>query len=207
MLRRDILSWFQKKGLGWTSDIVETTGQSFTLALTASLWYIDGHTSSMESRSCKIPSEFKQFCSYNNPEKSKHRKCEAGNMCASTLDYHSSILNKYALQPWFDTPSWKPIKQAVCVLADAIAKYALYLKEKSVEVQANHSKKAPVRSVSEAESFCYVKKSIWVKPTLVARFKMFQESLESIMSFEPLLLNDLAPGDPRYENTKYSKTL
>ena len=202
MLRKDILLWFRRKSLGWTSDIVETTGQTFTLALTDCLWYIDGHTSCMESRSCKIPSEFEQFNGYNNPEKSKHRKREIGNMCASTLDSHShhshsALLNKFAIQPWFDTPSWKPLKQAVCSLADVVAKYALYLKEKNIEVQGNHSKSTPVRSVSESESFCFVQKSMWVKPTHVAMFKTFQNSLDSMLSFEPLLLNDLAPGDPR----------
>ncbi len=193
MLRKDILSWFQTR----TSDIVETTGQTFTLALTDCLWYIDGHTSCMESRSCKIPSEFRQFSGYNNPEKSKHRKREAGNMFASTLDNQSALLNKFALQPWFDTPSWKSLKQAVCSLADVMAKYALYLKEKNIEVQANHSKNTLVRSVSEAESFCYVNKSVWVKPTHVAMFRAFQDRLDSMLSFEPVLLNDLAPGDPR----------
>jgi len=166
-------------------------------ALTDCLWYVDGHTSSMESRSCRIPEEFKQFTGYNVPEKSKHRRRESGNMCATTLDNLSSVLNKFLLQPWFLNAVWKMMKPTVTSLVDAIAKYAHYLKEKNIEVTANHNKVVPVRSASEAESFFYIKKSSWVKPILAVKFKALEDHLESVQPFVPFLLNDLTPGDSR----------
>ena len=190
------MRWLHRNNLGWSSDIVNSTGSSFVMALTDCLWYIDGgHTAVMESRSCKVPLEFAQFTGYNIPEKSKHRKREAGNLSADALDSHSTILNKFLLQPWFERSIWKPMKSTVCILADALAKYALYLQSKSVEIQGNHEKTESVRSVSDAESFCFIERSAWVKPTFNARFKTLQDHLDSSKDFEPLFVTFVSSKD------------
>jgi hypothetical protein len=124
----------QDKKLGWTADLVHSIGANFVAALTDCSWCIDGHIDKMANRSCSIPKQFLQFQGYNNPEKSKHRRRDVDNLSASVLDTHASVLNSFLLQLWLDSSVWKPMKGAVCDLADAVSKYAAYLQQKNVEV-------------------------------------------------------------------------
>lgn len=200
-LKKDLITWLHDKKLGWTADLVHSTGANFVAALTDCLWYIDGHIDTMVSRSCSIPKQFLQFQGYNNPEKSKHRRRDTENMSASVLDTHASVLNSFLLQPWLDSSTWKPMKGAVCDLADAVSKYAAYLQEKKIEVQENHQSLVPVRPASDAESCVFVQGARWVQPSFVACYKALQNHLDAADVFQPILLNDFAPADTRYENT------
>lgn len=196
-LKRDVIQWLTKKKVGWSSDIVTTVGLGFVNTLTNSLWYVDGHHHTIESRACQFPVEFKEFQGYNKPEVTKHRRRDAENMCTGMLDSYSVMLNRYLIQPWFSLTAWKPLKDSVLQLADSMNKYAIYLKEKNATVQANHSMLEPVRSPSEAESFCLVKGAQWVKPTVAAQFDALQKHIDSVEEFVPVLINDFAPADAR----------
>lgn len=69
--------------------------------LTECLWYHDGHHSAFKECCIDIPSDFLGFQGYYKPEASKHRRKEAANLSAGTLDAYSSSLNKLLLQSWF----------------------------------------------------------------------------------------------------------
>ena len=79
---------------------------------------------------------FFQFQGYNNPEKSKHQRCDNESMSASVLDTHASVLNSFLLRHWLDLETNE--RRAVCDLADAVSKYAAYLP--NIEVQENHQR-------------------------------------------------------------------
>ena len=92
------------------------------------------------------------------------------------------------------------MKGAVCDLADAVSKYAAYLQQKNIEVQENHQSLVPVRSASDAESCVFIQGAQWVQPSFVACYKALQNHLDAADVFQPILLNDFAPADTRYEN-------
>ena len=93
--------------------------------------------------------------------------------------------------------AWKPIKDVVCNLADAVSKYAAYLQQRNVEVQENHRSLIPVRSASNAESCTLIQGAHWVPPSHVALYKALQDHLDANDVFQPILLNDFAPADTR----------
>lgn len=55
----------------------------------------------------------------------------------------------------------------------------------------------PVRSPSDAESFCLVDKASWVRPTLVRQYSELEEYVSSLDKFTPVFLNDFAPVEVR----------
>lgn len=73
-LKNDILNWLERNELGWSSDACEQQGNQFINTLTESLWNLDGHAETLNSRGCGIPAMFEGFTGYNIPDKSKHRK-------------------------------------------------------------------------------------------------------------------------------------
>ena len=192
-----MIQWLEKNNLGWSRDAVDDVGANFIAALTDCLWYIDGHHSSLESRSCHLPVEFKHFQGYNNPEKSRHRRRDVENLSSAVLDNNSSILSSYLLQPWLESGKWKAIRSAVCGLADGIAKYSAYLKEKNKEVLCNHRKMSPVRVLEESDRYCLIKRAQWVKPTYVAQYRSLQQHIDAAKEYEPVFVNDFSPADVR----------
>ena len=197
-LQRDILHWFEERGLGWARCAAESTGSKFVAALTDILWYLDGHFTTFCSRGCPIPQSFQLFSGYNQPSKSKHRKRDPDNLSAAVLDSHSCILNEFALHPWLNSSSWKPVRADICVLADSLHKYAEYLKCKNSEVQENHNKLTPVRLPSDAEHFTFIRKSSWIKPAIEAEYRPLQIQLDREEQFVPVFVNDYTPADQRY---------
>ena len=196
-LKRDILLWLQDRGLGWSRDAAESTGAQFVAALTEILWTLDGHSTAFSHRACPIPQEFVLFSGYNQPSKSKHRRRDAENLSAAVLDSHSSLLNEFMLHPWLNATSWKQVRAALSVLADSLYKYAEYLKQKNLEVQANHNKVLPVRSPREAERFTLIRKATWVTPALEVDFKPLQIRLNTEKLFVPVFVNEFAPANQR----------
>jgi len=85
-----ILDWFMKDSLCWHPDEVQNgTAINTIKTLRDVLWYIDGHHSTLEERSCFIPSVFKPFVGYNQPERSKHRKRLSTSLSSDILKSHS----------------------------------------------------------------------------------------------------------------------
>ena len=103
------------------------------------------------------------------------------------LDTHTSVLNSFLLQPWLDSSTWKPMKGAVCDLADAMSKCAAYLQQKNIEIQ--------YRKITEVWQ--------WVQPSHVACYRVLQNHLDAADIFQPILLNEFAPADTRYEKNMH----
>lgn len=196
-LKKEILLWLHDNELGWSQNAVDSVGTEFVAALTDVLWYLDGHASTLSSRACSMPQLFERFSGFNQPSKSKHRKRDPDNLSAAVLDSHSNILNGFALHPWLNSVSWKEVSSAVCTLAEALHKYAEYLNQKNLEVQGNHEKRVPVRSVGDAESYMFIPKSTWMKPADASKLQPLQSKLDAVEPFEPVFVNDFAPTNQR----------
>ena len=61
----DLVDLFEEKRWKW-SDGGDTHGSNFISNLRDALWYIDGHHSTFETRSCSIPEPFDRFEGYAN---------------------------------------------------------------------------------------------------------------------------------------------
>ena len=66
-LKNDFLHFIEEKELMWPEKEVSNVGEVFVQSLVDILWYIDGHHSSFNERSFKIPPLFERFCGYNTP--------------------------------------------------------------------------------------------------------------------------------------------
>ena len=77
---------FCRKNLSWTpSEVDHGVAATTVRILTDTLWYIDGQHSQLSERSCEIPSTFKQFTDFNEPEIFKHKKQSALSLSGDTL--------------------------------------------------------------------------------------------------------------------------
>ena len=99
--------------------------------------YVDGHHSKLAERSCGIPVVFKQFTSFNVPERSKHRKRANTSLSADVLRSHSHRLFVCLQAGFWDRASWKSIKAEVELLARMVQKlFRSYLRETAENVRA-----------------------------------------------------------------------
>ena len=57
-----------------------------------------------------------------------------------------------------------------------------------------HATLTHVRSPSDCESFL-ISKAAWVEPLTASKYRSLQEHLDVAKEFEPLLLNEYAPGN------------
>ena len=152
--RNAITDWLDTNKLGWSATIVESHGRSFISLLSDVLWHIDGHHSTLRSRSCCVPVMFSGFAGYNRPEKRKGRKRGPDSMSQAVLDLQSQALLETIQQPWILTHKWAGVREALKQLADSLSKYSKYLSEKRVEVSENHNLSVPVRQAL-GEAGCY----------------------------------------------------
>lgn len=195
-MKKDFIKWLERKKLGWSVDRIQL-GAGFVDTMADILWYLDGHHDTLQSRACPIPADLKEFQGYNKPELTKHRRRSAENMCGGMLNNYSLRLNECLMQPWFSSAVWKPFRECFVKLAESMHKYAVYLTQKNVAVQENHSLLEPVRSAAEAESFHVIKRARWVAPTIALKFTALQQHIDSIDDFVPVFINDFAPADAR----------
>ena len=159
-MKKEVILTLERKNLGWSHSTVSSDGEGFVNLLTDCLWYLDGHHSALKDRCMEIPSEIDQFQGFNNPEASKHKRKEVGNLDASTLDAYSNSLNKLLLQPFFDLKRWKGMRGAVTSFVECMTKYAMYLRKKCDSVKTHHAALQPVRSASDHESVCLISEAV-----------------------------------------------
>ena len=105
-LHNKVIALLKNKKLGWDSSRHFT----FVSKLSKILWYIDGHHSTLESRTKKIPEIFRAFCGYNCPEASRHRKRTIDNLKATVLKSHVCTLQEFLGTTWMDQPEWADVK-------------------------------------------------------------------------------------------------
>ena len=125
------------------------------------LWYIDGHSSTMEIRSeNRIPSFFEQFAGFNRPEKSKHRKRTIENLSSEKLKIHCLNLKEVLLcMPFLrDTEEWQNIHENCSKLIDVIESYLDYLKEKRVKMRLINE--TPRTTIEDGSNITVLRKNV-----------------------------------------------
>ena len=73
-LYNDVLDLLVKMKVGWSPDIVKTTGEKFVKTLSDTLWTLDPHQKKFADRSIDIPSDFCGFHGYNDWQRKKQKK-------------------------------------------------------------------------------------------------------------------------------------
>ena len=97
-LYNDVLDLLAKKKVGWSPDIVKTTGEKFVKTLSDTLWTLDPHQKNFADRSIDIPSDFCGFHGYNDWQRKKRKKPQ---LTQAALQNHLDKLSDYLMQPWF----------------------------------------------------------------------------------------------------------
>ena len=120
------------------------------------LWYIDGHHSKLAERSCGIPVVFKQFTSFNVPERSEHRKRTNTSLSADVLRSHSHRLFVCLQAGFWDRASWKSVKAEVELLARMVQKYSDLISEKRLKMLELHNSQEQVRTIGNSMSVHYL---------------------------------------------------
>ena len=72
-----------------------------------------------------------------------------------------------------------------------------YLSQKCEEVTRNHRKFTPVRDTEASDTFMVIEPSTSVNTQFVSAHKTLFDALEKADSYEPILLNDYLPSNPK----------
>lgn len=172
----------EERHLGWSPDIVDSSGKDFINAFTEALWCIDGHEKRLASQ----------------PEKSKHRRKDVANLSCDILDHHVSTLNHFLIQPWMRSVRWMSVREMMAQFSASLSNYATYLKRKIAEMKGNHSMSQPVRNIANSASYTSVEAAMWVRPSLARKYKPLDAFLRTQQCYSPAFVNDFAPADARY---------
>ena len=93
------------------------SGKPYLTTVTAALWYIDHHQSTLRNRGCEIPKLFNPVKGYNTPSLSKHLKWKHTSLSADKLATHVALLYDAVLLAWLNTPEWHVFRKATKKLA------------------------------------------------------------------------------------------
>ena len=72
-LRNSVIDFLKDSNLGWSAAYVKVCGDRFVEILTETLWYLDGHRSTLDARCLSLPSLFSRFSGFNKPESHGHK--------------------------------------------------------------------------------------------------------------------------------------
>ena len=191
--------------MGWSEEAAQSHGLPFIHQLSTSLWTLDGHHDSLEDRSCAIPSAFKKFNGYQNPEKHKH----VGPML-SAVQLHNTgkqlmqIAQQLRMQRM--EPAVTRLRNDVDTLGRSMEKNANYLDEKCAAVSANHARTLPVRSPAcDHERLELLNAVQFVEPSSQAKYSSLVSALRCADEFSPVFVNDYEPDDASSRRTYRSK--
>ena len=187
----ELVSLFEEQNLKWNGG--SSHGKNFVFGLRDTLWYIDGHHSTLEERTCPIPKPLSKFVGYNIPERSKHRKHQWSNLSYDTLVKHVTVLRESLLTSWMQQSKWKALKESVCLLATVIDDYCMYLRERCKATKASHASEEVIDSSSDSGT-------VIVLPvvTLVSwRLKELNRVIQEKPCYETIAVNDYCSVDPK----------
>lgn len=60
-LRNAVLDVLKDYKIGWSPDLVESTGEAFVSSLVHTLWYLDANHKQLEDRGIHLPKRFDSF--------------------------------------------------------------------------------------------------------------------------------------------------
>ena len=158
--------------------------------LVESMWYIDGNHKTLSDRGNRIPAMFEALEGYNKPESRKKRKRSHENMKASELEVHSSALFSIAGSCYMKHRNWRSVREAVLRLAENLRQYL----KNQCEIVAGEAKQCC--SSTDVDELTVLKPTLFIKPTLAARYNSLHAALPHESDFQPVLLEDHCPADP-----------
>ena len=186
----DIVILFNQKEWKW-SDGGDTHGKKFIIDLRDVLWYIDGHHSMLEQRSCSIPEPFNKFVGYNTPEKSKHRKRQIGNLSLDALTKHVQALKQSQITSWMQQSRWRELRDCICKLTTVLDDHCTYLQEKCKSMKVRHDSMV----VPDTDSG-----TVRVLPTntsVSCRIAPLDKIMQEKPCYEKVGINDFCSVDPK----------
>ena len=193
-LRNTIIDLLDRKRVGWTAAYVQTTGNRFVELLTDVLWYLDGHTATLEGRRLSVPGLFSDLTGFNKPESHGHTRAP---MEASKLCTYSGALFRTTEEPRLGKSNWSEFNVATKALATNLSSYCSYLYQQREKVTKHHQSLVPIRAPTEAQSFMVISPQACTSPVHTERYKTLNCALEETEEFVPIFLNDLCPLEPR----------
>ena len=195
-MKNDVIDFLEKNKLGWDPSHVQSCGTTFINTLVDSLWYIDGNHQTLTDRGYAIPAMFEAFTGYNRPEARKKRKRSHTNLTASDLEAQSSSLYSLAGSSYMRHQNWRSVREAVLRLAESLRQYSNYLRKQREAVAGTEgSKRSCVRT--DVDELTVLNATLVIKPTLAARYRSLHAQLLHSHDYEPVLLEDHSPADPR----------
>ena len=199
-LFNELVLLFGSRNWKWC-DGGNTHGKRFISSLRDALWYVDGHHQTLEARSCAIPVPFNTFTGYNTPEKSKHRKRQAGNLSADVLMNHVQVLKEFLITSWMQQQRWNELREIICALATVLEDYCSYMKQKTKTTRTRHE----CMAFSDSDSG-----TLSVLPVITvvsSRLAALDCAIREKSCYDKMFVNDFCSVDPKrkYQYVQDSK--
>lgn len=185
----DLVSLFASNRWKW-SDGGDTHGSNFISNLRDALWYLDGHHSTLATRSCSIPEPFDKFEGYNMPERSKHRKRRTCNLSFDVLIKHVAVLKESLLSSWMQQSEWRDLKERVSKLTTAMDDYCTYLRQQCKTAKTRHDS---VAAGSDSGTLTVLPLITVVSSRLTA----LNDTMKEKPCYERVFVNDYSGTDPK----------
>ena len=195
-LFNDMLRLVEQKGLKFSPGQLES-GKSYLTTVTAALWYIDHHQSTLTDRGCEIPELFKPFEGYNTPSLSKRKHIS---LSTDKLATHVASLYDALLLAWLNTQEWHTFREATEKLARALDSYLSYLRSQNKKMQIHHA--SPGISVADKTSVQLLK----TNNTPSGLLDKLNDAISHKAPYHFLFIADYAPSDRR-EKYRYVQEL
>lgn len=122
-----VFEYLQEIGCVFSQGTV-TVGTRFIQKICNALWYVDGHTATIERESSRrFPESLKKLLGFNKPEKSKHRKRAIENLSGNKLSELSMDLKESVQAIQFaKSEEWCSLKLEILKVAHVMDDYARY---------------------------------------------------------------------------------
>ena len=200
ILYNDVLDLLAKINVGWSPDVVKTTGEKFVKLLSDALWALDPHHNSFADRSIAIPSHFDEFSGYNDWQRKKQKRPQ---LTQATLQRHVSKMSDFLMQPWFCLSRFEVLRSLVEKLVEVMHRYARYLEEHDARMIRSHRNPEPIRSVDKSVSVCTVAQADGPTKSV---YTELEEIMSSMEFYDPVFLMDFAPGE-RYQRRHWMDSI
>lgn len=175
------------------------------------LWYLDPFWTTLEERSIRRPQLVQGV--YNQEESKgsgymyndyKAKKKVKPSISVLDLKSFNNTATAYIDTVWLNSPAWKPVRQAIAELRDAMGSYITYLDTKSKKMMERHNSLQPARTPIE-DGQCYTVEGTVseVLPMCVSVMAL----LEKEEVYKPIFLNDLLELETPEKKYKYVKKL
>nr|XP_022308033.1 uncharacterized protein LOC111114036 [Crassostrea virginica] len=194
-----VLNLLKKKGVGFTSMQVESSGVYITKTLTDVLWYLDPHIDKFNARCIYLGDDFIEFRGYNDW---RHQKRKEPTVASSDLHDKVSELLTMIGHPFFLSKESKKLLDMCNTLVCGMKKYLDFLSEQKERTAFNHQKPETVRGLNDKWSLRKLDISHGVNKNCLK----LHESLAQLEPFDPLFLYYIQPED-KFEKRKWMDNL